>query len=55
MSLNGFAAMTLIAPWNLLAGQVAMQHPTLVQHAHVLAAAGGELLRANVLFANVQP
>ena len=25
MSLNGFAAMTLIAPWNLLAGQVAMQ------------------------------
>ena len=25
MSLYGFAAMTLIAPWNLLAGQVAMQ------------------------------
>ncbi len=25
MSLNGFAAMTLIAPWNMLAGQVAMQ------------------------------
>lgn len=25
MSLNGFAAMTLIAPWNQLAGQVAMQ------------------------------
>ena len=25
MSLNGFAAMTLIAPWNLLAGQIAMQ------------------------------
>ncbi len=25
MSLNDFAAMTLIAPWNLLAGQVAMQ------------------------------
>ncbi|WP_342075776.1 MATE family efflux transporter [Yoonia sp. SS1-5] len=25
MSLNAFAAMTLIAPWNLLAGQVAMQ------------------------------
>ena len=25
MSLNGFAALTLIAPWNLLAGQVAMQ------------------------------
>lgn len=25
MSLNGFAAMTLIAPWNLLTGQVAMQ------------------------------
>lgn len=25
MSLNGFAAMTLIAPWNLVAGQVAMQ------------------------------
>lgn len=25
MSLNGFAAMTLIAPWNMLAGQIAMQ------------------------------
>ncbi|MEJ6747095.1 MAG: MATE family efflux transporter [Yoonia sp.] len=25
MSLNGFAALTLIAPWNMLAGQVAMQ------------------------------
>jgi len=25
MSLNGFAAMTLIAPWNMLVGQVAMQ------------------------------
>lgn len=25
MSLNGFAAMTLIAPWNMVAGQVAMQ------------------------------
>ncbi|PIB23114.1 hypothetical protein BFP76_08800 [Amylibacter kogurei] len=25
MSLNGFAAMTLIAPWNMLTGQVAMQ------------------------------
>ncbi len=25
MSLNGFAAMTLIAPWNMLAGQISMQ------------------------------
>lgn len=25
MSLNGFAAMTLIAPWNMLTGQIAMQ------------------------------
>lgn len=25
MSLNGFAAMTLIAPWNMLAGQITMQ------------------------------
>ncbi|MGB1235947.1 MAG: MATE family efflux transporter, partial [Planktomarina sp.] len=25
MSLNGFAALTLIAPWNMLAGQVSMQ------------------------------
>lgn len=25
MSLNGFAAMTLIAPWNMLLGQIAMQ------------------------------
>jgi len=25
MSLNGFAAMTLIAPWNMLVGQIAMQ------------------------------
>ncbi len=25
LSLNGFAAMTLIAPWNMLAGQVSMQ------------------------------